>query len=46
VSRAPVRRAAGGVSGPRAFKWTAANGALDLRDDLIANIGLGPELQG
>jgi hypothetical protein len=25
---------------------TAANGALDLRDDLIANIGLGPELQG
>ncbi|MFN9441982.1 MAG: hypothetical protein ACK6DH_06860 [Planctomycetota bacterium] len=37
---------AGGFSGPRAFYWTAANGALDLKDDLIANFGLGSELQG
>lgn len=36
----------GGFSGPRAFYWTAANDALDLKDDLIANFGLGSELQG
>jgi len=36
----------GSVSGPHAFYWTAANGALDLKADLITNFGLGSELQG